>query len=311
MGAGGLLLRSGRGCVEPWALIASDHPLALDRCDIDQVQAADFSLDNFQERYSLQRPVLVRNVSANAAARHFLSDRCDVLDKYGAVTVDVGDPFSLSKHGDTTQQMLLDAYLARPFDAENPLYFFDREGRWTSAMQGFSALLVRPHFLRLSPSEAGGGEEEELSAFLERAGLVAWAESFERGGIATVSQLRGLDSVVLKHVCVKAGLALDEQTERAVLAAVRKASDSEPPIIFAIGKTGSGIGLHQHQDAWNQLLLGRKRWTVYPGDPGGVPPAATPEEQATATGELQAAASTGRLDVATLRRLLRAGAALG
>jgi hypothetical protein len=43
----------------------------------------------------------------------------------------------------------------------------------------------------------------------------------------------------------------------------------------------------------------------------GVPPAATPEEQATATGELQAAASTGRLDVATLRRLLRAGAALG
>ena len=30
-------------------------------------------------------------------------------------------------------------------------------------------------------------------------------------------------------------------------------ADATAPIIFAIGKTGSGIGLHAHQDTWNQV----------------------------------------------------------
>ena len=41
---------------------------------------------------------------------------------------------------------------------------------------------------------------------------------------------------------------------------------NDAPLIFSIGKTGSGIGLHAHQDAWNQVKPNQrdgaepKRW---------------------------------------------------
>jgi len=187
-------------CSGPWE--AGPAHLALGHCDFDEVSAEEFALDDFAARFSLRRPVIVRNSSVNAAAREFLAQRCDVLRRYGSVTVDLGDPFSLAKHGVTSQRMTLGRYLESPFKLDNPLYFFDRDGRWTESMGGFSDLLERPPSVALSPS------------------------------------------------------------------------DPAAPIIFAIGKTGSGIGLHQHQDAWNQVLLGMKRWTIYPGDPGGVPPSA-------------------------------------
>ena len=187
-------------CSGEWE--AGTANLLLDRCDFEEVSAEEFTADDFAERFSLRRPVIVRNSSLNTAAREFLAHRCAVLERYGSVLVDLGDPFSLAKHGISTQQMALGRYLELPFSLERPLYFFDRDGRWTESMAGFNDLLEQPPAISLQPS------------------------------------------------------------------------DSTAPIIFAIGKTGSGIGMHQHQDAWNQVLLGMKRWTIYPGDPGGVPPAA-------------------------------------
>jgi hypothetical protein len=200
-------------CNGPWDTSSAEDEALLgltdNRCDFEEVSAADFSPSTFAEWFALRRPLIVRNSSANERAREFLSQRCDVLRKYGSVPVDLGDPFSLAKHGRPSRRMSLGDYLDTPFEADAPLYFFDRDGRWSESMGEFRELLSPPSSASVSlspPPEPG---------------------------------------------------------------------EPERPMIFAIGKTGSGIGLHQHQDAWNQLLLGRKRWTVYPGDPGGVPPAAS------------------------------------
>ena len=113
-------------CSGEWE--AGTANLLLDRCDFEEVSAEEFTADDFAERFSLRRPVIVRNSSLNTAAREFLAHRCAVLERYGSVLVDLGDPFSLAKHGISTQQMALGRYLELPFSLERPLYFFDRDG---------------------------------------------------------------------------------------------------------------------------------------------------------------------------------------
>ena len=187
-------------CSGDWE--SGPEDLLLERCDLDEVSAEIFTATDFAERYSLRRPVIVRNSSVNAAARAFLSQRCEVLRRYGSLKVDLGDPFSLAKHGVGSNRMSLGRYLDSPFDLEHPLYFFDKDGQWLQSMAELHRLIEHPPAIPLAPT------------------------------------------------------------------------DPEAPVIFAIGKTGSGIGLHQHQDNWNEVLFGMKRWSLYPGNPGGVPPAA-------------------------------------
>ena len=45
--------------------------------------------------------------------------RCQVLGRYGGLTVDVGDPFSLAKYGQTSQQMALWQYLDKPVESRD------------------------------------------------------------------------------------------------------------------------------------------------------------------------------------------------
>ena len=59
-------------CGEAWEP-PPEHML-LDRCDMDVLPAEQFSLEDFSARYSLRRPVLLRNSSVNAEARAFLAD---------------------------------------------------------------------------------------------------------------------------------------------------------------------------------------------------------------------------------------------
>ncbi|XP_067684698.1 uncharacterized protein [Haliotis asinina] len=45
--------------------------------------------------------------------------------------------------------------------------------------------------------------------------------------------------------------------------------------LFFLGSTGTGISFHNHADAWNAVIFGRKRWFLYNIDqnpPGGVSP---------------------------------------
>jgi len=164
---------SAADCSGPWE--AGPSELLAERCDFDTVDASELDPGDFGRRFSLRRPLLVRNSSANARARAFLGDRCDVLRRYGGAQVELGDPFSLAKQGRASQQMPLGKYMETEFSAERPLYFFDRDGSWTKAMGDFSDLLEHPPGISLSPPVG---------------------------------------------------------------------DDSQ--IIFAIGKTGSGIGFHQH-----------------------------------------------------------------
>ena len=177
--------------------VGSDEELQLglpdDRCDFEEVSEADFNRHVFMQRFSLRRPLIVRQSSVNERAREMISSRCEMLRRYGALPVELGDPFSLAKHGRSTRRMSLGEYLETAFQEDAPLYFFDRSGQWSKSMRELSELVSAPDSIFLRPQP----------------------ESSQ--------------------------------------------------IIFAMGKTGSGIGLHQHQDAFNQVLLGRKRWTVYPG----------------------------------------------
>ena len=194
-------LRDAAGaCVQPWQ---DPNPAHLfPKCDVDELTADQLTPALFAEKYSLQRPFILRNATANAGAREFLADRCDIVERFGDVQVDLGDPFSLVVHGRPSSSTSLREYLDTPFEVSAPLYFFDRFGRWTEHLGELGSMLETPAALQLHPV------------------------------------------------------------------------DADAPIIFAIGKTGSGIGLHAHQDAWNQVLFGAKRWTLYPGSPGGVPPEA-------------------------------------
>ncbi len=188
-------------CNGPWDGGTADEELWLDlpdgRCDFEEVSEADFNETVFKERYSLRRPLIVRHSSSNGRAREFIRHRCEVLRRYGTLPVELGDPFSLAKHGRSSKRMSLGKYLETPFRTSNPLYFFDRSGQWSKNMGELSELVSAPPGVLLTP--------EPMS------------------------------------------------------------DEPDRPIIFSVGKSGSGIGLHQHQDAWNQVLLGRKRWTVYSG----------------------------------------------
>ncbi|XP_048252971.1 uncharacterized protein LOC124133842 isoform X1 [Haliotis rufescens] len=45
--------------------------------------------------------------------------------------------------------------------------------------------------------------------------------------------------------------------------------------LFFLGSTGTGVSFHNHADAWNAVIFGRKRWFLYNFDqnpPGGVTP---------------------------------------
>ena len=167
-------------CGEAWEP-PPEHML-LERCDIDVLPADRFSLEDFSARYSLRRPVLLRNSSVNAEARAYLADRCSLVSRYGSAPVDVGDPYSLSKHGVAASQTTLREYLDTPFSASHPLYWFDREGRWTEAMPSFQALLSRPPFVSLEPAERRPADEH-LRAFLLRGGLEQWEEAFVTHGV--------------------------------------------------------------------------------------------------------------------------------
>ena len=168
-------------------------------CDVDELTEEELTPVLFEEKYSLRRPFIVRNATVNALARRFLSDRCDILERFGHVPVELGSPFSLSYYGRADSSMALRKYLETPFSLSAPLYFFDRMGKWMDHLGELRSMLKAPPSLQLQPV------------------------------------------------------------------------GSDAAVIFAIGKTGSGIGLHAHQDAWNQVLFGAKRWTLYPGSPGGVP----------------------------------------
>ena len=130
-------------------------------------------------------------------ARDFIAQRCEVLRRYGTQPVELGDPFSLAKHGRATARMSLGEYLDTKFQTKVPRYYFDRSGQWSTSMGELNELLSAPPGIVLTPQP--------------------------------------------------------------------NSSDLQRPLIFAIGKTGSGIGFHQHPDAWNQVLIGRKRWAIYPG----------------------------------------------
>ena len=60
-------------CGEAWEP-PPEHML-LERCDMDVLPAEQFSLEDFSARYSLRRPVLLRNSSVNAEARGLTSRR--------------------------------------------------------------------------------------------------------------------------------------------------------------------------------------------------------------------------------------------
>ena len=167
-------------CGEAWEP-PPEHML-LERCDIDVLPADRFSLEDFSARYSLRRPVLLRNSSVNAEARAYLADRCSLVSRYGSAPVDVGDPYSLSKKGVAASQTTLREDLDTPFSASRPLYWFDREGRWTEAMPSFQALLSRPPFISLAPAERRPADED-LRAFLLRGGLEQWEEAFVKHGV--------------------------------------------------------------------------------------------------------------------------------
>jgi ribosomal protein L16 Arg81 hydroxylase len=185
------------GCARPWEETKPGH--VFDKSDVDELTPEELTPELFAEKYSLRRPLIIRNASDNAAARRFLANRCDIIERFGDVKVDLGDPFSLVVHGRATSSMSLREYLDTPFDLKAPRYFFDRLGHWMEHLGELNELLESPGSVQLQPADAAA------------------------------------------------------------------------PIIFAIGKTASGIGLHAHQDAWNQVLFGAKRWTLYPGSPGGVP----------------------------------------
>ena len=194
-------LRDANGaCVQNWHEANPAH--FFPKCDVDVLTPEQLTPALFAEKYSLQRPFILRNATDNAQARQFLADRCDIIERFGDVQVDLGDPFSLVVHGRASSSMSLREYLDTPFDISAPRYFFDRFGRWIKHLGELGSMLETPAAVQLHPV------------------------------------------------------------------------DAVAPTIFAIGKTGSGIGLHAHQDAWNQVLFGAKRWTLYPGSPGGVPPEA-------------------------------------
>lgn len=192
-------LRNAEGvCAQPWQAPNPAH--LFPRCDFDELTPEEMTPTLFAEKYSLQRPFILRNATDNDAARRFLADRCDIVERFGDVRVNLGDPFSLARDGTTSSSVSLRKYLDTPFDLSKPRYFFDRHGRWVTHLGELASMLETPADLQLQPA------------------------------------------------------------------------DAKAPIIFAIGKTGSGIGLHAHQDAWNQVLFGAKRWTLYPSS--GVPPEA-------------------------------------
>lgn len=192
--------RTSSKCTQQWEGTNPNH--LFPRCDVDQVMPEELTPELFVRKYSLKRPFILRNTTQNVAAREFFADRCRILDLYGNVPVDLGDPFSLVVYGEPSSTMSLRQYLDTPFDISSPLYFFDKHGGWTKHLGELQSILETPAVVQLQP--------------------------------------RG----------------------------------HERPIQFAVGKSASGIGLHAHHDAWNQVLFGAKRWTIYPGSPGGVPPEA-------------------------------------
>lgn len=183
-------------CPDPWAAFKISDldavmpeleprgTLDLDRCDIE-VFATDAMIDRaiFSERLSLRTPFVVRNSSANEAARSILADRCAVIRDHGHTKVDIGSPFSLTVAGSASLTTTLKQYLETPFAADAPLYFFDKPGRWADEVRGLRDVLETPPYIWLEPQ-------------------------------------------------------------------------SKAPIFVAIGQTGSGIGLHAHQDGWNQIAFG-------------------------------------------------------
>lgn len=118
----------GAECTEPWVEPKPSH--LFGRCGIDEVSQDEMAAGKFAQHYSLQRPFIVRNASFNDAARQFLADRCKIMRQYGDVSVDVGDPFSLTIHGRASSSTTLREYLDTPFDPAAPRYFFDRMGHW-------------------------------------------------------------------------------------------------------------------------------------------------------------------------------------
>jgi hypothetical protein len=49
------------------------------RCDLDELSVEEATPERFLAQYSLRRPFVIRNSSANTGARAFLRDRCPFL----------------------------------------------------------------------------------------------------------------------------------------------------------------------------------------------------------------------------------------
>ena len=47
----------------------------------------------------------------------------------------------------------------------------------------------------------------------------------------------------------------------------------EARLIFSIGQDGAGLPLHEHAQTWSELVVGRKRWSLYHADAHPLPPA--------------------------------------
>ena len=168
-------------------------------------------------------------------------------------------------------------YLEQPFSERNPLYFFDREGRWTQSMPEFRRLLEEPSWVTLMPTEPGSP--------------IIFAIGKTGSGIGMHQH----------QVC-------------------RSAVPFAPLCAYLMVRC---VDFPSLKDAWNEVLVGAKRWcatrqsflfpnhiwappymstnsymyrTLYPGDPGGIPPSAAYNPTVPHISWLQDVYPTVRLD---------------
>jgi hypothetical protein len=154
--------------------------------------------------------------------------------------------------------------------------FIYRSNKPNARMQ---AALARPELLRTCGEVAVGvGSAAELAANGRGARsttLAAYGRAMRGGGNSSSSGGGGGggggerayffdDGTFLSRCAVAGGAGPLRTLYKPALPFSRLIEYADAPLLLALGGSGSGIPFHEHRDAFNEVLVGAKRWSLYP-----------------------------------------------